>query len=94
MSREPDVQRPITRFALQHPAWLAVLSAAAAGCWAYVVVWDWRAVIATAALTFVVVGLLWRPNGYARRREERLFPPSTGTRPLSDWGSEGRRHIE
>src|SRR4249920_3196522 len=37
------------------------------------VVGDWRAELAASVVTVVVVGALWSPKGWARRREQSLY---------------------
>lgn len=69
----PLSQSKLTLYALHHPVRLTVSSAAIIFVWAMMVVRDWRAAALAGAGTAILVGYLWSPWGWARKREHALY---------------------
>lgn len=72
---KPAGMKQLTWFFLQHPIVGSVGGAAALFSWGYFILrFNLAAALAGAIAIFVLQWLLWRRNGWARRREEQMWP--------------------
>ena len=69
----PAHQKSLTRYALRHPVRLSLGSGVAAAAWGAGIVGDWRASAGGGIAVAIIAGILWSPQGPARRRENRFY---------------------
>lgn len=81
LKKDEDLpEHAVSRWALQHPFLLALVSSVAGSSWTWYVLHDWRAVGGVAIGMIVLQLLLWLPTwGPARRQTERVCGISKDT---------------